>query len=332
MSDKREVPVERQWLILLKDLDIDPENVLRRAELSRDLLARESAQLTTAEYFRLWNALDAEADDPTLPIKLGQCVSAEAFHPSIFAAFCSPDLTVAVGRIAEYKRLVAPMRVVTEHRAEGFFVGIQWNDPDVDLPASLAATELVLLTQIARIATREPIRPLKVESPYAMEPSEAYEAFFGVRPRRGDEHGATFSEADARRPFLTASESMWTAFEPELRRRLNELEVSAPLAERVRSVLLEGLPSGETSIDVTARRLGLSGRTLQRSLKAEGASYKEIVRQTREKLARHYVTSTNLSYAEISFLIGFEEPSSFFRAFRGWTGESPESVRLSMRH
>ena len=85
-------------------------------------------------------------------------------------------------------------------------------------------------------------------------------------------HGVTFSMADARRPFMTASETVWQAFEPELQRRLTKVDAAAPLSDRVRSVLLESLPSGDASIDVTARRLGLSSRTLQRRLKGEGTS------------------------------------------------------------
>ena len=123
---------------------------------------------------------------------------------------------------------------------------------------------------------------------------------------------------------------MWETFEPGLRRRLTKLEASAPLSERIRSVLLESLPSGEASIEITGRRLGMSPRTLQRRLKPEGTSYKEIVRRTREQLARHYVTNTDLAYVEIGFLLGYEEPSSFFRAFRDWTGTTPESLRLAV--
>jgi AraC-like DNA-binding protein len=329
MTDRKAVAVEGAWLVILGDLGVESENVLRRAELPADLLTRENARLSIGEYFRLWNALGAEAADPTLPIRIGQLISLEAFHPLIFAALCCPDLSVAARRIAQYKRLVAPMSLNVEDRADGLFVGLQWDDPDVQLPTFLAATELVFLTQIARIATREPIRPVRVESPSPFQPEDAYESFFGVARVRGDEHGVTFSAEDARRPFLSASESLWETFEPELRRRLALVETSAPLAERVRAVLLESLPSGAASIDVAARRLGLSSRTLQRNLNVEGTSYKEVVRQTREQLARHYVTNTKLTYAEIGFLIGFQEPTSFFRAFREWTGETPESVRLS---
>ena len=327
MSDKNAVPLDRGWLILIHDIGARPEDVLRRAGLPEDLFSRENAKLSIDEYFGLWKGLEAEAGDALLPLRLGQSVSTEAFHPLIFAALCSPNLTTALRRISQYKRLVAPMHVVLEEYPDRLFVGIHWDDPAIEPPPSLTATELVFTTQIARIGTREHIKPLKIESPHPMEPLEAYEAFFGVAPVLGVRHGATFSAEDAQRPFLTASESLWKTFAPELQRRLTTLEAEAPLAERVRSQLLESLPSGEASVDVIARRLGLSARTLQRRLTNEGASFKDIVRDTREQLARHYVTNTQLAYAEISFLIGFEEPSSFFRAFREWTGETPESVR-----
>ena len=331
MAEKNAVPLDRGWLILMTDLGIRPEDVLRRGELPADLFARENARIEVEAYFRLWQGLEAEAGDVVLPLRLGKSVSTEAFHPLIFAALCSPNLSVAVRRIAEYKRLVAPMHVIVEEETNQLFVGIEWDDLAGDPPASLDLTELVFQAQIARIGTREQVVPLHVESRHPIAHAEEYEAFFGVAPAHGTRHGITFSAADAQRPFLTASESMWQTFAPELQRRLTTLEAQAPLAERVRSQLLESLPSGDASIDVVARRLGLSARTLQRRLTNEGGSYKEIVRHTREQLARHYLTNTNLGYAEIAFLIGFEEPSSFFRAFREWTGSTPESVRLSHR-
>ncbi|MEM1206613.1 MAG: AraC family transcriptional regulator ligand-binding domain-containing protein [Acidobacteriota bacterium] len=327
MTEKQAVALDRGWGIVLRDLGIDSENVLRRAELPIDLFAREQAQVGVEEYFRMLYALEAEAQDPELPIRLGMASSPETFHPVVFAALCSPDLTVAAKRIAQYKRLIAPVTLKIEDGPEGFFVGMQWDDPVVRVPPVLGATELVFLTQIARIGTREHICPVRVESAYRMEPVESYGTFFGVTPEPGANHGVTFSAKDARQPFMTASESMWETFEPELRRRLTKIEASSPLAERVRSILLESLPSGEASIDVTARRLGLSARTLQRRLRPEGVSYKELVQRTRAQLAHHYVTKTDLPYIEIGFLLGYEEPSSFFRAFRAWTGETPAAVR-----
>lgn len=120
---------------------------------------------------------------------------------------------------------------------------------------------------------------------------------------------------------------MWEFFEPELRRRLSGLEADASTGERVHAALLEMLPAGEASVEAVAKRLMVSSRTLQRRLRDAGTSYQAMLNETREALARHYLASSSLSAAEISFLLGYDDPSSFYRAFHGWTGKTPDGVR-----
>jgi AraC-like DNA-binding protein len=106
-----------------------------------------------------------------------------------------------------------------------------------------------------------------------------------------------------------------------------ELDETASTSERVRALLLEALPSGQASMDAVAGRLAMSKRTLQRRLGEDGATFQSLVNQTREALARHYLSQTTLSNSEISFLLGFENPNSFFRAFQDWTGCTPDGLR-----
>ncbi len=124
---------------------------------------------------------------------------------------------------------------------------------------------------------------------------------------------------------------MWAAFEPELRQRLDSLDAAVTTSRRVRAALLEGLPSGLVAVEDVAKKLALSTRTLQRRIEAEGASFQQILRETREALARHYLENTTLPTAEIAFLLGFDEANSFYRAFRAWTGSTPDSVRQSRK-
>lgn len=98
---------------------------------------------------------------------------------------------------------------------------------------------------------------------------------------------------------------------------------------RVREHLFECLPAGEASADTVAERMGLSRRTLQRRLADEGQVFKDIVQEVREELSRHYLHNTELSYGEIAFLVGYDDTSSFFRAFNRWTGTTPEGMRRS---
>ena len=58
-----------------------------------------------------------------------------------------------------------------------------------------------------------------------------------------------------------------------------------------------------------------------------GVTFQGVLNTTREELARHYLRTTSMSGAEISFLLGFADPTSFARAFREWTGTTPEQAR-----
>jgi AraC-like DNA-binding protein len=77
---------------------------------------------------------------------------------------------------------------------------------------------------------------------------------------------------------------MWRFFEPELRKRLTDIEAEASYANRVRSCLFELLPSGMSSIDDVAKNLAIGKRTLQRQLSQEKTSFQQELNKTREKL------------------------------------------------
>jgi len=205
-------------------------------------------------------------------------------------------------------------------------VELEWLDTSLDPPRSLVATEIVLFVQLARMATRTRICPVAVKSSHELEPRDAYTEYFGVRPRRGAGPFISFDCEDSARPFVTANEAMWKTFEPTLRERLSELDESATTVDRVRAALL-----GTPSVAAVSQRLGTSKRTLQRRLGREARSFQEVLNDTREDLARHYLRNTRLTGAEISFLLGFEDPNSFFRAFHTWTGETPAEVRGALR-
>jgi len=147
---------------------------------------------------------------------------------------------------------------------------------------------------------------------------------------KSDFNGVTFSAQDAERPFLTANDAMWSFFEPQLNQRMQDLTKSATYTEKVRACLMEFLASGQYSVDDVASHLAVSRRTLQRHLSNEGTTFQEILDGLREKLARHYLSKSAYSSAQIAFLLGYEDPNSFSRAFRAWTGKTPERVRTSV--
>ena len=103
---------------ILLDLGIDPNNVLRRAGLPADLFARGPVRLSQPDFFAFWHAIEAEADDPNLPLRLAEVFSPEVFEPAIFAALVSPNLNLAAQRVAKYKKLIGPMTLGVDIAAD----------------------------------------------------------------------------------------------------------------------------------------------------------------------------------------------------------------------
>ena len=312
--------------VLLADMGVSVRNVLRRAGLPADLFVRGNVGLSTGEYFALWEAMEAEAGDTNLPLRLGEVLSLEVFDPPIFAAACSPDLNVAASRIAEYKKLMGPVRLSVVRTPSRTTVEYVWPDGGTP-PSGLAAGELVFWVALTRLATRVEVVPVEVTMPEPPADARAYREYLGVTIRQGAEQTVVFSARDAELPFVTANAGLWAFFEPQLRKRLAELEAGATMVARVRGALLELLPSGKPTMDAVARELAVSTRTLQRRLSDEGTTFQTVLGETRESLAKQYLAHSALSTGEIAFLLGYEEPNSFYRAFRSWTGETPDRVR-----
>ena len=254
-------------------------------------------------------------------------MSVEAFDPALFACLCSPDLNTALQRLAHYKRLIGPLHMAVDIRADRTQVSLRCYGSTAPIPRSLGVSELVFFTQLARLATRERIEPLAASVPDLPANLAAYKAYLGCTLGASEQIQIAFSAHDAQRPFLTENMAMWAAFEPALNSRLCDLDSQASMRERVRAVLLETLPAGITSIDAVAQRLAISKRSLQRQLADESVGFQELLSEVRHELARHYLSRTDISAGEISWLLGFQESNSFIRAFRSWTGTTPAAYR-----
>jgi len=327
MASNHVYAIGEGWKAILAQAGVDHVDVLRRAGLPEDLLNRDNVRLSTDSFLRFFEAMDASVGDSNFWVRLTEAMRPEYFEPPVFAALCSPDLATAAERLARFKPLIGPIVVTVRDDADGLELTYRWLDTSVRQPAYMHGLEALFVTKLARLGTRERIRPREVVVPELPREPLPFEDYLGIRMKVGDVIRVTFDAADAHRPFLSANRAMWDIFEPELRKRLSDLEGDATFAERTQAVLMEALPAGRFGMDDVARRLGLSARTLQRRLRGENTSFKTVVDDTRESLALHYLRRTQLTATEIAYLLGFDEATSFFRAFQRWTGTTPEALR-----
>src|SRR5262249_43162430 len=129
-------------------------------------------------------------------------------------------------------------------------------------------------------------------------------------------------------PFVTADAEAFARVVPGLEAELVGRAQRRTVRDDVRVAIARNMSAGaRPSVGVVARRLNLSARTLQRRLGEERPSYQEEPDRVRRASARRLLANTELGTMDIAFLLGFEEPNSFARAFRGWENTTPARWR-----
>ena len=116
-----------------------------------------------------------------------------------------------------------------------------------------------------------------------------------------------------------------------LDRHVQDLVAQMPrvqgLTDQVRRYVREAFPRGDFGLDSIGRRMGIAARTLQRRLRDERTSHRQILEQVRHELALRYLVETQMPIKEVADVLGYSELRAFYRAFERWTGLPPASYR-----
>ncbi len=130
-------------------------------------------------------------------------------------------------------------------------------------------------------------------------------------------------------PIKTADSGLLKILERYCREILGRRPAAPTLVYQVRELIADLLTTGEPNIDTVAAALNMSSRTLERRLRAEGLAYRQVLDELRQQLAERYLADKRLGLAQITYLLGYSEPTAFNRAFRRWTGATPTQYRKS---
>jgi AraC-like DNA-binding protein len=270
--------------------------------------------------------------DPAFGLQAARC-----WHPSElgvlgYAWLSSTTLRTGLERAARYSRLVGERGITEiEDTRQGLKVrfSAQRGDPAV-VPVAAVLVDIVMaiLLDLCRMNAGAALRPvaasLRRRKPDA---AHAYERFFGCAVRFGAaENSFVLSARDADRPLASANRQLAATFDRMLAEELARLDKS-DVVSRCRAAVLGHLSSGEATAQETAKQLHMSSRTLQRKLAEANTTYLQLVDDARKDLALRYLEDPRRSVTDITFSLGFSQPSAFTRAFRRWTGLSPSDYR-----
>jgi AraC-like DNA-binding protein len=153
------------------------------------------------------------------------------------------------------------------------------------------------------------------------------EAALGCPVRFGaPETRAVLRREPLERPLPRHDPALFAYLERHAQAVLASIPSEGGVVERVSRLITENLRHGEPAQSEVARKLALSERTLQRRLREADTSFAAILDAVRRQLAQLYLAEPTLGLHEVAFLLGYSEPSAFHRAFRRWTGKTPQTI------
>lgn len=315
----RKVSLFSGWQQLSVSLGHPVEEILVKASLPLELAQQEHVEMTREQFFRFWRVMLADKSPRDLADWFLALIDMGLPAPYL-AALCSRDLRSGFKRLAEYKPIIAPLQMRLEPYCGGEWVVLDWGVDDV--PFSLALVELCGLRNLAEKGIGRRVVPLRAQIPGADDfPASIARELLGVTVEPGPIIRLAFAKADLDSVFKTSNPVTLKILEENLQQRLST--ASENWAERLKSVLKTLLSDQRTSLEDAAEAMGCSPRNLQRQLLVEGSSFKEVLDDTRRELSLHYLGKVRFSPKETSFLLGYSEPATFYRAFRRWTGQTP---------
>jgi AraC-like DNA-binding protein len=306
----------------------DSAALLAEAGFNPECLDGPGARCPLANTARLWELSVAATGDPAFGIKVASHIKNTTFHALSYGLSASSTLREAFERLQRYCHVGS---CVVEY--DFFRCGSEYHcviDTTAAVPLESIDALVSAQLRMCRSLLGRDHSPLLIE---LQRPRPAriddFERLLRAPLRfKAARNRLIFDSTSIERPLDGGS--------PELARHSDAIALQYlaridrdDIPARVREVLVQRLEKGEPSQEEVAEQLNLSARTLQRRLGESGVTYKQLLDGTRRGLAMAYLRTPQHSVSDVTYLLGFSCDSSFTRAFRRWTGQSPSDWRAA---
>lgn len=303
-----------------------PESVLGAPWPQPD--PRGVAGVEVALWARMLERAEAQLADPLIGLHVGQTINPR--HLGILGpVFASCEtLGAALQKLEQYQRLIFDVTPMAQ-RSGPEWVELVWDGGDYHPGRLVNETGFAVLIQFCRSLVRGTANPLAVE--FVHPPSadvKSYEDFFGCPVLFNREKALVRVSAETlAAPLKSPDPILMQVLEQHADRLLAQLPQQDEIVEKVRKAIAHALREGEPNIEQISKRLHCSARTLQRRLTQSGTSFREQLNLIRHELASSYLRDPRLQIVDIAMLLGYSEHSAFTRAYREWTGKTPNEFR-----
>ncbi|GIC76315.1 AraC family transcriptional regulator [Moritella sp. F3] len=331
------VPVVKQYLRYVETLDIDIPALLVASRISAATLTEENERISGEQLQAFLANLIIATDDPLFGLKSGVFVEPSSYSVLGYITMTCATLAQVLERIQPYEKLVGDMGVTSiEYLPQQ--LSIHWHCAYTfeDVREQMVDNVFASWLAYARWLSGQDVGPLAVHLQRA-KPAPAqlqhYQQVFDCPVLFSQPNNSLILPRDYLDiPLRQPDPGLLQTLELHAAGQVSALGDSHRFSIQVKDIIRTLLAKGITRKDMVAGQLNMSERTLQRKLQQEQTSYQKLLDEARLLLAQQYLTETLLPVDDIAMQLGFSETRSFFRSFKGWTGQTPSIYRESSSH
>jgi AraC-like DNA-binding protein len=322
----------RPLVFALHDVPGALEAFWHATDLTPEMAADPEARISPAQFCVAWAEATRLSGDPALALRIAEATPVGAFGIVEYVCRSAPTVHEALRQWVRYLGILddaVEVALVDGGADVALRVTLESEAPAP--PSHELCFALVLLNSRRLVPGR--IEPRAVRFTHRVPSGQLarYRAFFGPDVVFGAKRTElVLAKSALEAPLATADPNLLAILLPTAEEKRAGSVKDPPLTDQVRRILRAALSQDDAQLPGVAKRLGLTARSLQRRLGEEGTSFQGLRDETRQRLADRYL-GEGLSIAEISFMLGFSEPSAFFRAFKRWTGLTPIERRASLQ-
>ena len=316
-------------------LGLDTAALLAAVGISRETLEDPDARLDGSQASALWAKAYELSGDPVLSLHAAEACPLGAYKVIDYMGANAGTVGEAFRYSARYFPLInTAIRLPIDESGDPItFEVVDESGPrGVSRPYAEYCFAAFVLHVRAATGVNFPLRRLTFVHSAPPDLTE-HERVFGCPVRFAAEHNRLYID---RRVWETRTSGAHPGVLEVLTEHadllLEKLPRGPDLVERTRQAIGERLRGGDPSLESVARGLGTSPRSLQRHLHELGYSFNALADEVRAATARLYLAQPDIAIAEVAYLLGFSDQSTFNRAFKRWTGQTPARSRALFRN
>lgn len=325
----------RAAIVGLTNVGMDGDALLEASGLRREQLEAPFAMAPVAAIEAVWACAASLDPRPELVLRAGRALPLGQMRLLDTLAISAPTLRAVLDDSVRFFRfasvtLALSVRVPERGTLHDVAVDIRTVAPLPRLPIGESWAMAVFLSRL-RAGVPDLTLTAAVVPPSVGRDLDGCADALGIDRRRitiSDRHsGFSFAARWLDVPIQSADPGLYALISSTADQIFSDAYGQTPLTFAIRQALTDALADGAFRADDISQRLGLSTRSLQRHLAAEGTSYRAVLDAHRHELACRRLARPACSVGEVASALGYTDPAAFSRAFQRWEGVAPSVWR-----